>query len=199
MGIGEVTKAVFLDRDGVLNRVCRARRHAASARRTWTNWKSTPMRPRRCAASKQAGYLLIVVTNQPDVARGTQTRAAVDEINAAHRRGAADRRISWFARTTMPPIALAASPSPGWCWRRRARHAVDLRQSFLIGDRWRDIDCGASAGVRTVLIDRGVTERTPDHAPDFMAESLAAAADWILGKARRTVSFSGVNRRARRS
>jgi D-glycero-D-manno-heptose 1,7-bisphosphate phosphatase len=61
-----------------------------------------------------------------------------------------------------------------------ARHAVDLRQSFLIGDRWRDIDCGAAAGVRTVFIERGYGERAPQHTPDFVAESLGEAAVWIL-------------------
>jgi D-glycero-D-manno-heptose 1,7-bisphosphate phosphatase len=61
-----------------------------------------------------------------------------------------------------------------------ARHAVDLQQSYLIGDRWRDIDCGASAGVRTVFIDWGYGERAPDHAPDFVAQSLVTAVDWIL-------------------
>jgi D-glycero-D-manno-heptose 1,7-bisphosphate phosphatase len=60
------------------------------------------------------------------------------------------------------------------------RHGVDLGQSFLIGDRWRDIDCGASAGVRTVFIERGYRERAPLHAPDFVADSLGAAADWIM-------------------
>ena len=63
-----------------------------------------------------------------------------------------------------------------------ASYAVDLTASFLIGDRWRDIDCGAAAGVRTVLIDRGYRERMPEHAPDFVAESLSAAADWILNR-----------------
>jgi D-glycero-D-manno-heptose 1,7-bisphosphate phosphatase len=57
---------------------------------------------------------------------------------------------------------------------------VELRESFLIGDRWRDIDCGASAGVRTVFIDHGYGERAPEHAPDFVARSLGEAADWIL-------------------
>jgi D-glycero-D-manno-heptose 1,7-bisphosphate phosphatase len=71
-------------------------------------------------------------------------------------------------------------PKPGMVLEAAARHAVDLQQSFLIGDRWRDIDCGAWAGVRTVFIDWGYGERAPDHAPDFVAESLEAAADWIL-------------------
>ena len=178
VGIGEVTKAVFLDRDGVLNHAI-VRDGMPYPPADWTNWKSIPMRPERCAGSKQAGYLLIVVTNQPDIARGTQTRDAVDEINAAL--GAA-LPIDEFVVCAHDDADNCAcrKPKPGMVLEAAARHAVDLRQSFLIGDRWRDIDCGASAGVRTVLIDRGYRERAPEHAPDFVAESLGAAADWIL-------------------
>jgi D-glycero-D-manno-heptose 1,7-bisphosphate phosphatase len=171
-------KAVFLDRDGVLNRFFLR--------------DGTPRPPAGLdqleiyadAAGallrlKQAGYLLIVVTNQPDIARGTQTRAAVDRINAAI--GAA-LPIDEFLVCAHDDAANCPcrKPRPGMVLDAAARHAVDLRQSFLVGDRWRDIDCGAAAGVRTVFIERGYGERAPVHAPDFVAESLAAAADWIL-------------------
>ena len=128
---------------------------------------------------KQAGYLLIVVTNQPDIARGTQTRAAVDEINAAL--GAA-LPIDEFLVCAHDDAdrCTCRKPKPGMVLEAAVRHTVNLGQSFLIGDRWRDIDCGAAAGARTVFIERGYGERAPDHAPDFVAESLGAAADWIL-------------------
>ena len=179
MGIGAV-KAVFLDRDGVLNR---------SIVRDGTPYPPAgldelaiyPDAAEALRRLQQAGYLLIVVTNQPDIARGTQTRAAVDLIDSAL---AAALPIDEFLVCAHDNAAncLCRKPKPGMVLDAAARHAVDLRQSFLIGDRWRDIDCGASAGVRTVLIDRGYRERAPEHAPDFVAESLAAAADWILGR-----------------
>ena len=75
---------------------------------------------------------------------------------------------------------VCRKPRPGMVLEAAARHGVDLRQSFLIGDRWRDIDCGAAAGVRTVFIERGYRERAPEHAPDFVTESLGAAVEWIL-------------------
>ena len=65
---------------------------------------------------------------------------------------------------------------------RRGATASDLAASFMVGDRWRDVDCGAAAGVRTVWIDRGVKERAPVHAPDFVTHSLAGAVDWILAQ-----------------
>jgi len=69
-----------------------------------------------------------------------------------------------------PDLVLAAA----------ADHQLDLAASFLIGDRWRDIDCGAAAGVRTILLDRHYDERAPDSPPDHIAGSLSDAAQWIL-------------------
>ena len=181
MGIGEVTKAVFLDRDGVLNEffLREGTPHPPAGLHELTIYPDAAGALRRL---RQAGYLLIVVTNQPDIARGTQTRAAVDEINAAI--GAA-LPIDEFVVCPHDngDNCRCRKPKPGMVLDAAARHAVDLRRSFLIGDRWRDIDCGASAGVRTVFIERGYGERAPEHAPDFVAASLGAAAEWILGDA----------------
>jgi D-glycero-D-manno-heptose 1,7-bisphosphate phosphatase len=178
VGIGEVTKAVFLDRDGVLNLpvVRDGTPHPPAGLDELEVYSDAAAAMRRL---KQAGYLLIVVTNQPDIARGTQTRVAVDQINGLLE---AALPIDEFLVCAHDDAAscLCRKPKPGMVLEAAARHAVDLRQSFLIGDRWRDIDCGASAGVRTVLIERGYGERAPEHAPDFVAESLGGAAEWIL-------------------
>ena len=178
MGIHEVTRAVFLDRDGVLNQsvVRHGTPHPPAGLDELAIYPDASEALRRL---KQAGYLLIVVTNQPDIARGTQSRTAVDQINAAI---GAVLPIDEFVVCAHDDAANCPcrKPKPGMVLEAAARHAVDLRQSFLIGDRWRDIDCGASAGVRTVLIDRGYGERAPEHAPDFVAESLSGAAEWIL-------------------
>lgn len=178
MGIGKVTKAVFLDRDGVLNRPV-VRNGSPHPPAGLDQLEIFPDAADALHRLKMAGYLLIVVTNQPDIARGTQTRWAVDRINAAI---GAVLPIDEFLVCAHddPANCTCRKPKPGMVLEAAARHAADLQQSFLIGDRWRDIDCGASAGVHTVLIDRGYRERAPDHAPDFVAESLEAAADWIL-------------------
>jgi len=175
---GSVPKAVFLDRDGVVNR--------------FTMRDGTPRPPagvdelevypdaaEALRKLKEAGYLLIVVTNQPDIARGTQTRQAVDQINAALGEALPIDEFVVCAHDNADNC-LCRKPKPGMVLEAAARHAVDLRQSFLIGDRWRDIDCGAAAGVRTVFIERGYGERAPEHAPDFVAGSLGDAAEWIL-------------------
>ncbi len=59
---------------------------------------------------------------------------------------------------------------------------IDVAASFMVGDRWSDIEAGRRAGCRTVLIDQAYTERRPDPDPDYVAANLADAATWILSQ-----------------
>ena len=178
-------KAVFLDRDGVLN-LFFLRNGTPCPPTILDELEIYPDAASALLRLKQAGFLLIVVTNQPDIARGTQTRQLVDQINAAL---SAALPIDEFIVCPHdgPDQCTCRKPKPGMVLDAANRHQIDLSSSFLIGDRWRDIDCGANAGVRTILIDRNYQERPPDHAPDFIALSLSAAADWIVGEASRPV------------
>jgi D-glycero-D-manno-heptose 1,7-bisphosphate phosphatase len=177
MGIGEV-KAVFLDRDGVLNEFF-LRDGTPHPPAGLDELAIYPDAAEALRLLKRAGYLLIVVTNQPDIARGATTRACVDQINAALGEALHIDEFLVCAHDDVDHCACR-KPKPGMVLEAAARYAVDLAQSFLIGDRWRDIDCGAAAGVRTVFIERGYRERAPAHAPDFVADSVGSAADWIL-------------------
>ena len=128
---------------------------------------------------KQAGFLLIVVTNQPDIARGTQTRDAVETIHQA-------------LRTTLPLDDFfvcphddsdqcdCRKPLPGLLLRAAEKYDIDMSQSFIVGDRWRDVDAGADAGCATVWIDYGYREKFPSAEPSATVDSIRAAADWIL-------------------
>lgn len=178
MGIGAV-KAVFLDRDGVLNEpVVRDGKPYPPA--SLDELKVYPDAHPALASLKAAGYLLVVVTNQPDVARGTTPRQTVEAINGVL--GPALHIDDFFVCWHDDRDACACrKPKPGLLVQAADRYGIDLRRSFLIGDRWRDIDAGAAAGCRTVLVDRAYRERLPDHAPDFRAGSLAEAVAWILG------------------
>jgi D-glycero-D-manno-heptose 1,7-bisphosphate phosphatase len=174
----EVKRAVFLDRDGVVI--------AAAVR------DGKPYPPENADAMhipagtadaltklRDFGYLLIVVTNQPDVARGTQTREAVEQMN---------RRLQ--AALPLDDVLTCyhddadncdcRKPWPGLILRAAQQYGIDLSQSYLIGDRWRDIDAGANAGCKTILIDRGYAERAPKSAPDARVRSLTEAVDWVL-------------------
>jgi D-glycero-D-manno-heptose 1,7-bisphosphate phosphatase len=177
MGIGSVSAAVFLDRDGVLNEpVVRDGKPYPPA-----SAAETVVVPGAAAALqrlKALGFKLIVVTNQPDVARGTQTAAAVEEIHDLLRRALpVDDFISCFHDDANG--CDCRKPKPGLLAIGAERHGVDPARSFMVGDRWRDIDAGKAAGCRTVWIDRGYRERGPSQPPDARVASLGEAADWI--------------------
>lgn len=169
---------MFLDRDGVLNEaIVRDGRPYSPV--TIDQLRIVPDAAAALGRLKAAGFLLIVVTNQPEVARGTQTRPAVEAMNAE-----LGRQLPLDAFFTCwhddPDECQCRKPKPGLLEEAAASLGIDLHRSFLVGDRWRDIDAGAAAGCRTVLIDYHYQERTPDHQPDHRSTTLADATDWIL-------------------
>ena len=180
MGIGALKHAVFLDRDGVLNdAVVRVGRPYPPA--SLVELRVADGAPEALRRLRDAGYLLIVVTNQPDVGRGTQSRESVEEMNCAL---AAQMPIDEFVVCWHDGREECAcrKPKPGMVQDAASRHGIDLTGSFLIGDRWRDIDCAHAAGVRAVWIDRGYTERGPDRAAEYRCGSIGEAVEWILGQ-----------------
>ena len=139
--------------------------------------------PAALARLEDRGFLLLVVTNQPDVARGTQNLESHpgDAPSPAAKR--CRSTSSWFARTTTGMLRLPQARCPACCSRHRSGYGIDLRRSFLVGDRWRDVDAGRAAGCRTVFLDFGYRERGPSAPPDARVASLAEAVDWILKQA----------------
>lgn len=129
-------------------------------------------------ALKRRGFLLVVVTNQPDVARGKQSREAVEEIHRymAERLPVDDFRVCYHDDRD---DCDCRKPKAGLLTRAAADFDIDLAASYMIGDRWRDVDAGAAAGCRTVWIDAGYQERGPRQAPDARVASLPEAVRWI--------------------
>jgi D-glycero-D-manno-heptose 1,7-bisphosphate phosphatase len=167
----EMKQAVFLDRDGVVNET------ELIDGKPYPPVNAGSMRiPAGTADAlgrlKRSGFSLVVVTNQPDVARGRQMRETVEEM---HRRLRSELPLDDDADD-----CECRKPRPGLIKRAAQQYGIDLSQSFLIGDRWRDIDAGASAGCKTILIDRGYAERPPASIPDARVGSLPEAVDWIL-------------------
>lgn len=177
----DTRRAVFLDRDGVLNSaVVRDGRPYSPA--GLDDFEIAPNTPEALERLRRAGFLLICVTNQPDVARGLRRRETVE---AMHRTLAAalpldDLLVCYHDDADRCPCR---KPAPGLLFEGARRHAVDLGRSFMVGDRWRDIEAGHHAGCRTVLIDHGYVEREPAVPPDCRARSLPDAVSWILGYA----------------
>ena len=171
-------RAVFLDRDGVINQavVRDGKPYPPSGVEELKIVEGVADAVRDL---KQSGFLLIVVTNQPDIARGTQDRVAVDAIHQA-------------LRQTLPLDDFfvcphddsdrcdCRKPLPGLLLRAAEKYGIDLSRSFMIGDRWRDVDAGASAGCTTVWIDYGYLERLSSAQASVTVDSIRAAANWIL-------------------
>ena len=176
--------AVFLDRDGVINRpkVIAGKPYPPASIEEFI---LLPGVIEACQKLKQAGLLLVVATNQPDVGRGTLKREAVEAIHE-HLYGLLpiDRvEVSYAAGGEQPPDELR-KPRPGMLLRAAATMGIDLKKSFMVGDRWRDIDCGHAAGCTTILIDYDYAEelrQTPHH----RVQSLLEASDIILGQVQR--------------
>jgi D-glycero-D-manno-heptose 1,7-bisphosphate phosphatase len=171
-------RAVFLDRDGVLTRAL-VRDGQAYAPVTPAEMEIDADAPAALARLKAAGFLLVVVTNQPDVARGIIRREDVERMHATLR-AALPLDACFVCYHDDADGCDCRKPQPGMLIQAAGECAIDLAASFMIGDRWRDIDAGAAAGCRTVWIDRGYRERAPEHAPDARVDSLRAAAEWIV-------------------
>lgn len=170
-------RAVFIDRDGVINEA------------VVRNGKPYPPDSidvlRLCAGVDEAlrllraaGYLTIVATNQPDVGAGRQTREAVDAIHDHLRQRLAidDVRVCYHVDADG---CACRKPKPGMLLAAAADWQIDLSRSFMVGDRWRDIDAGRAAGCRTVLVGDGYEERAAEGY-DVRVASLLDAARWIL-------------------
>ena len=172
-------RAVFLDRDGVINRALE-REAKPYPPRNLAEFEILPEVPAACAKLKRAGFLLVVVTNQPDVGRGTLKQEIVETIHAEMcRRLPIDRVEVCYHSGQGQSDCDCRKPKPGMLLRSARELGIDLAQSWMVGDRWRDIDCGHAAGCRTIFIDRGYAEELRQK-PDFSAGNLAEAADIIL-------------------
>lgn len=174
--------AVFLDRDGVLNESLRGPDGLPRPPTSLDEFTLIPGASDACRALRGLGFLLIVASNQPDVARGTQQREVVEIIHQRLREDVEldDIRVCYHddadgceCRKPQPGLLLAAARDWG----------IDLLSSFMVGDRWRDVEAGRRAGCTTVLIDNGGGEPIPSK-PTVRLDSLLSASRWIRDRVR---------------
>ena len=171
-------RAIFLDRDGVLNRVFLQEDGKTHPPQTLEQVEILPGVLEGCKSLRRAGFLLIAVTNQPDVVRGTQLQGVVETINETIRRQIPlDDILVCFHDNHHR--CECRKPKPGLILEAAGRFHVDLRSSYLIGDRWTDIEAGRHSGCKTILVNAPASEalRSP---PDFFARSFVSASKWIL-------------------
>ena len=169
--------AVFLDRDGVVV-VPEFRDGRSYAPRRIEDFRLYPDAGPSLRRLKQAGFLLAVVTNQPDVGNGLILRSDVDAMHEFMMRELpVDVLKACFHRRD--DHCACRKPRPGMLLEAAGELGIDLTRSFMVGDRNSDVEAGRAAGCATVLIDLGYAESAP-ASPDYVVHSIAEAADVII-------------------
>ena len=178
-----MSRAVFLDRDGVL----------IEEREYLHRVEEVVFTPGTVAGLKRladAGFQLLIVTNQSGVGRGYFTMTDVEKVHAHilgefQRHGISIRKI-YVAPEAPDQPSRARKPSPQFLFDARDEFGIDLASSFIVGDKWIDLECGWNAGVRkSILVRTGYGQKTErKHAAEInravVVDDLSAAASWIL-------------------
>ena len=172
-------KAVFLDRDGVINRAV-VRNRKPYPPNTLQDLEILPDVPEALNLLKESGFLLIVVTNQPDVGRGTQKQETGEEMHLFLKEQLPldDIYVCWHGQDGE---CDCRKPLPGVFLKASDKYGVDFQQSYLIGDRWKDIEAGKTAGCKTIFLDYQYNELLRSQ-PDFTATSTRKASEWIVSQ-----------------
>jgi D-glycero-D-manno-heptose 1,7-bisphosphate phosphatase len=175
MAPNESTPAVFLDRDGTLMRE--------------VNYCADPKQveiflgvPEALQRLKEAGYKLIVISNQAGIGRGYFTEAEYRLVEAELARAILPATFDavYFCPDRPDLATERRKPAPGMVFEAQRDHDIDLARSFFIGDKAIDIECGRNAGVRTILVKTGYGANETSAAPDWIAADLSTAVDIIL-------------------
>ena len=169
--------AVFLDRDGVLNESFVGADGVPRPPAGLAEFRLAADAVAACVRLGELGFVRIVVTNQPDVARGAQKREVVEAIHETLRASLEidDIRTCYHDDGDM---CDCRKPKPGLLESAARDWQIDLTASYMIGDRWRDVEAGRRAGCATILI--GTHEARPlTVEPDLRVDSLGAAVRWI--------------------
>jgi D-glycero-D-manno-heptose 1,7-bisphosphate phosphatase len=172
-----MVRAVFLDRDGVINANLE-RDGKQVAPRHLGEFRILPGAPEAARRLKDAGFLIVLVTNQPDVRNGITPQAVMEAMHGEIRR-LVPLDDEMICLHNDADNCDCRKPKPGLLLKAAARHHIDLAASYFVGDRWRDVLAGQAAGCRTIMVDHGCVQERPSS-PDTVVHSLAEAADYIL-------------------
>jgi D-glycero-D-manno-heptose 1,7-bisphosphate phosphatase len=178
MGIGckISNKAIFLDRDGVLNKAI-IRNKKPYPPSCLSELEIIPGVYEGLQLLKHSGFKLIVISNQPDVSRGTLKIESVNEINnSIIEQLKIDEVICCFHDDI--DNCDCRKPKTGMILEALKKWDIDLSLSYLIGDRWRDIETAKNIGVPSILINYDYDEKKVSA--DFECSNLEEAANFIL-------------------
>ncbi len=170
-------RAVFLDRDGVLV-VPEFRDGRSFAPRTLEAFHIYDGAADSARRLKDAGYKLVVVTNQPDVGNGLVDRSIVEQMHQKLRAAVPVDAIEVCYHNNNDNCDCR-KPKPGLLLRAAERLGLDCHRSIMVGDRWSDVEAAKAAGCKSIFIDLNYRDRRPEQ-PDFVVSSFNQAADIIL-------------------
>ena len=178
--IMDVRPAVFLDRDGIMNRLV-VRDGIRVSPRVFEDFHLLPGVAEAVKTLKQAGFLAVVVTNQPDIARGFLDAAELDRMHEMLRQAVAVDAIYVCCHDDADGCDCR-KPKPGLLLRAAEEWRINLNNSFVLGDSWKDIMAGRAAACTTLLVKiEGQVYSGP--APDFAASDLSEAVRIVLSRA----------------
>lgn len=170
--------AVFLDRDGVINRATVSDGRPYPPARL-DDFEILPGSITSLLKLADFGYILIGVTNQPDVARGTQSRELVESFNALIQSRLPIREIFVCYHDNIDNCECR-KPKPGLILKAADKYRLDLSKSWMVGDRWKDIAAGRAVGLKTIFVNYHYTEDYAGAPADFTVEDTVYLADIIL-------------------
>lgn len=180
-----MSRAVFLDRDGVIN--ANVERNGRPVAPTMIEeFRLLPGAAEAVKRLKDAGFTIIVVTNQPDIRTGRTSQETLDAMHAEIRRRMPIDDIRVCCHTDADNCTCR-KPKPGLLLEAAEQWKIDLANSYLVGDRWRDVEAGRAAGCLTIFVDYGYVQDRP-HQPDKVVRSLPEAVNFIIEREQTGVS-----------
>jgi D-glycero-D-manno-heptose 1,7-bisphosphate phosphatase len=158
-----MNKAIFIDRDGVINQLI-SRDGGKYSPRLVTDFQIFPFVPGAIKQIREAGYLAVVVTNQPDISRGLLKPNVLDEMHQLLRAICQVDAI-YVCPHDNSDNCLCRKPLPGMLLQAATDLSIDLNNSWMIGDRATDMQAGNAVGLSNIFIASGQEQRS-EHSPE---------------------------------
>jgi len=168
---------VLLDRDGVLSRVVLREGRGVSPR-SFAEFELLPGVRVAVQSLRAAGLPVVVVTNQPDIARGLLAPDELERMHAHLRKHVPLERIYTCTHDDADRCACR-KPRPGLLLRAAAEFQLDLERSWMVGDSWKDVEAARAAGCRMIFV-AGAHAESGTSRPERVAVSLPDAVEMIL-------------------
>jgi len=176
MKIPDKTKTVFLDRDGVINKVVLRKGEVSSPRKI----EEFEFLPNICSALKkfqELGFLNIIFNNQPDISRGLLKKEELEKMNKLILSSLPIDEIIFCPHDDKDNCSCR-KPKPGMILEAAKKHFIDLRKSYVVGDGQRDIEAGRAAGCKTFLIKTEYNKNIKEGY-DFLVDNLEGVVEII--------------------